>query len=346
MDTYHKLFISNSQKLNFINENSIDLVITSPPYPMIEMWDSVFGSINNTILEDLTKDPMLAFEKMHLILDSTWQELYRVIKPGGFVCINIGDATRTINSNFRIYMNAARIINKMSQIGFNTLPSILWRKQTNSPTKFMGSGMYPSGAYVTLEHEHILIFRKGDKKVFNKKQVLIRRESAFFWEERNKWFSDLWEFKGTKQSTIKGESRERTAAYPIELPFRLINMYSIYGDLVLDPFWGTGTTTKAAAILGRNSIGVEIDKSFDIHFLHLQNNLIIESSIYINDRIGNHKDFVMNYKNPFKYNSNSLNTKIVTNQEKDIKFYFIDNILQKENYLFQVFYKNYTDIHQ
>jgi len=153
---------------------------------------------------------------------------------------------------------------KMVELGFTPLPSIIWRKQSNAPNKFMGSGMLPAGAYVTHEHEHILIYRKGGKRQFtSKEEKQVRRESAFFWEERNKWFSDLWDLKGTRQKLDKSAERERSAAYPFELPFRLIAMYSVKGDTVLDPFMGTGSTHAAAIALGRDSIGYEIDPTLE-----------------------------------------------------------------------------------
>lgn len=125
----------------------------------------------------------------------------------------------------------------------------------------MGSGMLPVGAYVTLEHEFILIFRKGNKKSFDTREKKKRRsESAFFWEERNSWFSDTWDLIGAKQK-LRESGRSRSGAYPLEVPYRLINMFSLIGDTVLDPFNGTATTTRAAIESGRNSIGFEIDHS-------------------------------------------------------------------------------------
>ena len=127
----------------------------------------------------------------------------------------------------------------------------------------MGSGMLPAGAYVTLEHEYVLIFRKDTKREFSSDaEKSARMRSAFFWEERNKWFSDVWDFKGTVQGLNHCDLRSRSAAYPLELAYRLINMYSLYEDTVLDPFLGTGTTTLASIACGRNSIGFEIDRAF------------------------------------------------------------------------------------
>ena len=135
------------------------------------------------------------------------------------------------------------------------------------PNKFMGSGMLPAGAYATLEHEYILILRKGNKREFKSKEDKLRRQqSAFFWEERNVWFSDIWEdLKGTKQNNIDKHIRERSGAYPFELPYRIINMFSLRGDTVLDPFLGTGTTTLACMATARNSIGYEVNPNFKEH---------------------------------------------------------------------------------
>ena len=158
--------------------------------------------------------------------------------------------------------SCTRILTRCLSLGFDILPAVLWRKQTNAPNKFMGSGMLPAGAYVTLEHEFILIMRKGSKRrVESPREKRVRRESAFFWEERNRWFSDVWDFKGTRQALGHPDLRERSAAFPFELPFRLINMYSMRGDTVLDPFVGTGTTVLAAMAGGRHSIGVDIDET-------------------------------------------------------------------------------------
>ncbi len=187
MKTTHLIIFKNSNNMADLTSGSIDLVVTSPPYPMIEMWDEMFSKQYPEIGKALNdKNGSLAFELMHRKLDSVWNECWRVLKDGGIVCINVGDATRTLNGNFTLYSNHSRIISYMLKIGFNALPEILWRKQTNAPNKFMGSGMLPPGAYVTLEHEFILIFRKGGKREFWKADDKKNRlESSFFWEERN-----------------------------------------------------------------------------------------------------------------------------------------------------------------
>jgi DNA modification methylase len=339
--TNHKIIFSNSNNMNKINSESVDLMITSPPYPMIKMWDDIFSSQNKEIKNALNNDNgNLAFELMNKELDKVWKEVYRVLKIGGIACINIGDATRSINNKFQIYVNHARILNYCLSLGFHALPEVLWVKETNKPDKFMGSGMLPVGAYITLEHEHILILRKEGKRDFNKnEQKKNRQKSAFFWEERNAWFSDKWkDIKGIFQKLENSKSRERSGAYPFELAYRLINMFSVQGDIILDPFLGTGTTTIAAIASGRNSIGIEIDNNFK-EVIEEKINNSNQLNNYIEQRIQNHKEFInkrIKDKGETKYINSFYNFPVMTNQETNIQIPKIKNIINKENNLFEI----------
>ncbi len=309
-----------------LSDNSIDLVVTSPPYPMIEMWDPIFSSFQPKIGKLLKKgDGPEAFEAMHKILDIVWKECYRVLKPGRFACINIGDATRTIQGQFSLYTNHARILTTAQKMGFSSLPCILWRKQTNAPNKFMGSGMLPAGAYVTLEHEYILILRKGSKREFLKESdKQNRRESALFWEERNAWFSDIWfDIKGVVQSLGDKTARKRSGAYPFELAHRLINMYSVKGDRVLDPFLGTGTTMAAAMATGRNSVGYELDASLGPAISSMTETLDTMVAQVIQQRLVRHITFIMERmetRGPLKHKNQPYGFPVMTAQEKHLLF--------------------------
>src|SRR5690625_3383185 len=322
--TKHTVYFTNANDLSNLKEDSISLVVTSPPYPMIEMWDDSFTAQNSAIGKALEKNNSdHAFELMHQVLDKVWKECYRVLHQGGIACINIGDATRTIKKKFQLFPNHSRIISTFLDLGFSNLPNIIWRKQTNAPNKFMGSGMLPPGAYITLEHEFILVFRKGNKREFSYKGKPNRRESSYFWEERNKWFSDLWNLKGTSQLLSKNKIRNRSGAYPFEVPYRLINMFSVRGDTVLDPFLGTGTTALAAIASGRNSIGYELENNFQ---KIIQKNLLAKPNLTsINDtirqRILSHINFTEDRiekkgKESIKYINEFFDFPVMTRQEK------------------------------
>ncbi len=344
MATSHSVLFQDSRALEDIPSDSIDLIVTSPPYPMIEMWDDIFGALNSEINRKIKNaDGNEAFELMHKALDAVWHELFRVLKDGGFACINIGDATRKLKDDFRLYPNHARILNCLSRIGFSTLPDILWRKQTNAPNKFMGSGMLPAGAYVTLEHEYILIVRKGTKRVFSTEQEKTnRRESALFWEERNSWYSDIWlDVKGLGQNLTDSVSRTRSAAFPFELAYRLINMHSVKGDWVLDPFVGTGTTMAAAMASSRNSIGIEIDRGLERAIQPVADHIRSFSNKYLIERLQKHFVFVENRiqnVQPLKYMNNAHVCPVVTSQEQLIQIDSLLDVRKQDGTNFEVAY--------
>lgn len=331
METLHRLFFADAAVMDGLSAESIDLVVTSPPYPMIEMWDELFCAADPAVRNALAAgDTDPAFERMHAKLDKVWAELRRVVKPGGIVCINIGDATRTIDGRFRLFANHARIITAFRTLGFDQLPAIIWRKTTNAPNKFMGSGMLPPGAYVTLEHEYVLIFRLGAKRPFaSEEEKKTRMESAYFWEERNAWFSDVWfNLIGATQRLSNGKTRDRSAAFPFELPFRLINMFSVKGDTVLDPFLGTGTTMLAAMCSGRHSLGCELDPDFKPVILQKIADLPDLAQQTIERRLKAHADFItdrLKNNGEVKNHNHFYDCPVVTRQEAELRF---DPVLQ------------------
>lgn len=255
MRTTHRLLAGDARAVLPGLDRPVHLVVTSPPYPMVALWDEPFRATDPAVGAALDRgDAAGAWEAMHASLDRVWAACAAALVPGGMLCVNVGDAVRTVGGRFALWPNHARVTQAMLRLGLTALPDIVWRKPTNAPNKFMGSGMLPGGAYVTYEHEHVGIFRKPGPRAFDR---AARARSAYFWEERNRWFSDLWDgLPGVRQG--RGDGR-RSAAFPFELPWRLVHMYSLLGETVLDPFAGTGTTLAAALAAGRSSVGVEID---------------------------------------------------------------------------------------
>jgi len=289
---------------------------------MIAMWDDCFAAQSPDTGRALElEDGTAAFEAMHGILDDVWASCHDVLIPGGLICINIGDAVRSMGGRFRLFANAARITAALERTGFTMLPGIVWRKPANSPTKFMGSGVLPGGAYVTLEHESILIARKGDlRRASTQDDRSRRRRSAIFWEERNQWYSDLWLLRGTRQAMEGAELRDRSAAFPLELAYRLVAMHSWQEDTVLDPFAGTGTTAAAAMALGRSSICIDSDPSFKSI---VQRWLAEESTIAAlntrnESRLQAHREFVEAGSQRAAHTNRPHDAPVVTGQETDL----------------------------
>jgi len=239
-----RLLQGDARRLEGIAPGSVALVLTSPPYPMVPQWDAQFRSLGAR-----NQAEMLG------ILAGAWRACHRVLVPGGLLAVVIGDALRRGEDGFRLWSNHAATLLDAERVGFRPLPYILWKKPTNRPNAYLGSGFLPPNAYVTLDCEFVLLFRKGDLRRFPPRDPR-RERSRFRRAERDRWFSQVWEdVRGARQRGPTG----RTGAFPAVLAERLIRMFSVVGDTVLDPFAGTGTTLWAASGLGRDAVGVELD---------------------------------------------------------------------------------------
>lgn len=237
--------LADARDMGAVADGSVALVVTSPPYPQVAMWDDVFEGFG-------ARD----FEGQHAVLDAVWSEVGRTLMPGGLACVVVGDALRKVDGNFQLFPNHARVMEAFARRGFVALPYILWKKPTNRPNAFLGSGFLPPNAYVTLDCEFVLVFRKGRLRSFPPKDSR-RAASTYTKSERDRWFSQVWELQGARQRQAGVE--RRTAAFPPEVPRRLVRMFSVEGDLVLDPFAGTGTALAEAVRAGRRAVGFEVD---------------------------------------------------------------------------------------
>lgn len=246
--TFHKIIIGDSRHMDEVKDTSVHLVVTSPPYWQLKDYgvkDQIgFNDSYHDYIQDLNK---------------VWQECYRVIYPGCRLCINIGDqfARAVIYGRYKVIPIRTEIIKYCESIGFDYMGAVIWQKVTTCKTtggaNVMGSYPYPRNGIIKLDYEFILTFKKLGKAPNVSKE--IKEKSKLTPEEWNEYFNGHWNFPGEKQNG-------HIAMFPLELPKRLIKMFSFYGDTVLDPFLGSGTTAKAALELGRNSIGYEINKNF------------------------------------------------------------------------------------
>ncbi|MGA1847966.1 MAG: DNA methyltransferase [Thermoplasmatota archaeon] len=243
-----KIIIGDSRSMKELHDSSVDLMVTSPPYWHIKDYGPSSQTGHGQTLHDYLRD-------MYMV----WKETYRVLKPGRRACINIGDqfARAKDFGRYRVIPLHAEIILQMDRIGFDHMGSIIWNKSTtinsSGGAAIMGSYPYPPNGIVEIDYEHILLFRKPGKVQSLDRE--LKESSVLGKEEWKDLHISHWNFGGARQI-------EHEAMFPKELPGRLIRMFSLKGELILDPFMGSGTTALAAEELGRLSVGYELNGNF------------------------------------------------------------------------------------
>jgi DNA modification methylase len=242
------IIIGDSRRMEELLNESVHLIITSPPYWQLKDY----GNGSQIGFDD-------SYEDYINNLNLVWKECYRVLHKGCRLCVNVGDqfARSVYYGRYKIIPIREEIIKFCETIGFDYMGAIIWQKVTTCNTTggatIMGSFPYPRNGIIKLDYEFILIFKKlGDPPKVNKE---IREKSKLTIDEWNEYFYGHWNFSGERQD-------KHLAMFPEELPKRLIKMFSFVGDTVLDPFLGSGTTCLAARNLNRNSIGYEISEDF------------------------------------------------------------------------------------
>jgi modification methylase len=253
--TQHRVILGDARVMNELTVGHVHLVVTSPPYWILKKYEDGAGEAQLGHVEDY---PQFLDE-----LNQTWRRCIDALVPGGRLCIVVGDICvprRKIGRHHVVPLHADISV-QCRNIGFDYLTPILWYKIANATTEVEGNGSpflgkpYEPNAIIKNDVEYILIFRKpgGYRKPTGDQRLL----SLIAKENHARWFRAIWD-------DIPGSSRTKghPAPYPVELAYRLINMFSFVGDVVLDPFLGTGTTTEAAILAGRSSIGYEVEEAY------------------------------------------------------------------------------------
>ncbi|MDE3067588.1 MAG: site-specific DNA-methyltransferase [Verrucomicrobiota bacterium] len=248
--TTHRLYQGDARSVPYIADESVHLVVTSPPYWTLKRYNDTPGQLGHVedyqeFLDDLRK---------------VWSESYRVLVRGGRLVCVVGDVclSRREHGRHVVVPLHADICVLCRKLGFDNLNPIIWHKisnavfEANTNSKFLGKPYEPN-AIVKNDIEFILMQRKpGGYRQPTEEQ---RRLSMIPKAEFNEWFRQIWTLTGAS-------TKDHPAPYPLELASRLIRMFSFHGDTVLDPFCGSGTSMLAAMKWGRNSIGIEIDPEY------------------------------------------------------------------------------------
>ena len=246
----HRLFQGDARSFPQIPDESVHLVVTSPPYWNLKRYNphrEQLGHIDE-------------YEAFLQEINKVWKEAYRVLVPGGRLVCVVGDVclSRKQYGRHVVVPLHADICVACRKIGFDNLNPIIWHKISNANYEVQGSSKflgkpYEPNAIIKSDIEFILMQRKPG--AYRKPTLEQRRLSKISKSEFDQWFQQFWRITGAS-------TREHPAPFPLELAYRLVRMFSFVGDTVLDPFCGTGTTLVAALKTDRNSIGIEIDPEY------------------------------------------------------------------------------------
>jgi len=244
--TEHKLYIGSADKeLSKIRDKNIQLMVTSPPY-----WNARdYGHSKQIGFKDNYEGYLIKIEKI-------FKECVRTLLPDGKIALNIGNIYNYADDEKRTYtvnltLDLWKILTDQKELRF--MGTIYWKKTTSrNGAVLFGSYPYPSNFMISTGLEAIHIFRKIGKRKIPKE---IKEKSMISKEEFREFREPIWNLNGVS-------TKEHPAVFPNELVHRLIKMYSFYGDTVLDPFCGIGTTNLESMKLNRNSVGIDIQKEY------------------------------------------------------------------------------------
>lgn len=248
--TQHRLINGDARGLSFLKDESVHLVLTSPPYWNLKRYQENPAQLGH--IDD--------YESFLNELEKVWREVFRVLVPGGRLVCVVGDVcvSRRRFGRHLVFPLHADICVACRKIGFDNLNPIIWHKIANANfevangSKFLGKPYEPN-AIIKNDIEFILMQRKPGG--YRKPTEEQRRLSKIGKKDFDVWFRQIWNITGAS-------TRNHPAPFPLELAVRIVRMFSFFGDTVLDPFCGTGTTMVAALRNGRNSIGIEIEPEY------------------------------------------------------------------------------------
>lgn len=227
-----RIFSKTSENMEELPSNSVHLMVTSPPYNVGKDYDD-----------------NLTLQEYRQFLKQVWKEVYRALVPGGRACINIANLGRKPYIPLHAF-----IVEDMLELGFLMRGEIIWNKATgSSPSTAWGSWLSAANPTLRDIHEYILVFSKG---MFSRKNA-NRRRSTISKEEFLEFTKSVWTFSAESARGVG-----HPAPFPVELPYRLLQLYTFEGEVILDPFMGSGQAAIAAIKTSRHYVGYEINEEY------------------------------------------------------------------------------------
>jgi len=255
LPTWHEFRHGDATKMDFLEPESIHLVVTSPPYWILKEYNDHERQLGS----------QADYEKFLGEIGKVWEKCFDALVPGGRLVCVVGDVClprRKNNGRHTVIPLHSSIQEQCRHIGYDNLAPIIWHKIANATLEVSGAGgflgkPYEPNAIIKNDIEFILLERKPGG--YRSPSMIERAFSVISDHYHKQWFQQIW-------TGVTGAStRNHPAPYPVELAKRLIRMFSFVGDVVLDPFSGSGTTAIASWQSGRNSINVEIDEEYILY---------------------------------------------------------------------------------
>ena len=231
-DTLNRIFCGDSRTMRELPDNSVHLMVTSPPYNVGKTYDKDMG-----------------LGEYRQMLKDVFKETHRVLVDGGRVCINVANLGRKPYIPLHSF-----IIEDMHSLGFYMRGEVLWNKgRSASPSTAWGTWQRAENPVLRDVHEYILIFCKNSftRSNYHKRPSTISRDEFL------EFTKSIWNFDAQRATKVG-----HPAPFPLELPYRAIQLYTFEGDTVLDPFVGSGTTCLAALKSGRNYVGYDVESAY------------------------------------------------------------------------------------
>lgn len=250
--TSHYLVHGDARRMESLIPNSVHLVLTSPPYWTLKVYEDADGQLGH----------VSGYDSFLSELELVWRRSYDLLVPGGRLICVVGDvclSRRQNDGRHTVVPLHASIQEICRKIGFDNLAPIIWHKIANAVYEVSGGGgflgkPYEPNSVIKNDVEYILMFRKPGG--YRKPSVAKRLLSVISADNYQSWFQQIW-------TGLTGAStKDHPAPYPVELAERLIRMFSFAGDIIVDPFSGSGTNAVAAARTGRHSVGYEITSKY------------------------------------------------------------------------------------